>query len=59
MHGMGTRMGKAVVFAYNIEKHAHPIKRFISKKIYYFEVHMQKGGQLDYHTWKWQIAKQC
>ena len=56
---MGTRMGKGVVLAYNIEKHANPIKIFISKMIYYLEVHMQKIGQLHYHTWKWQIAKQC
>ena len=53
---MGTRMGEGVVFACNIEKHAHPIKKFISKKIYYLEVHMQK---IHYHTWKWQIVKQC
>ena len=34
-------------------------ENFISKKIYYLEVYMQKIGQLHYHTWKWQIAKQC
>ena len=30
---------------------------FISKKIYYLEVHVQKTGQLHYPIW--QIAKQC
>ena len=34
-------------------------KNFISKKIYYLGVHVQKIGQLHNHTWKWQIAKQC
>ena len=27
-------------------------KNFISKKIYYLEVHIQKIGQLYYHAWK-------
>ena len=38
--GMGTKMGDGVVFAYIIEKHAHPISKLHFQKIYYFEVHM-------------------
>ena len=56
---MGTRMGEGVVFAYIIESMLIQYKNFISKKMYYLEVHMQRIGQLHYHTWKWQIAKQC
>ena len=37
------------VFSYIIDKHAHSIKNFISKKIYYIEVHMQMIGHLHCH----------
>ena len=51
---MGTRMGDGVIFVCITEKHAHPLIK-ISFPKYYLEVHMQKTGELHYHTW--QIAK--
>ena len=57
---MGTRMGEGW-YLHILLKSMLDIqyKNFISKKIYHLEVHMQKIGQFRYHTWKWQIAKQC
>ena len=59
-HETVMRMGDGVILAYIfilLKSMLIQCEHFISKKIYYLEVHVQKTGQLHYPVW--QIAKQC